>query len=70
MAPLPPNPFSELSEKELEEYRKNVERRQLGLSGMTNAHLFELEGTHSQQKAVPVNLKVSLWPNVGGLKTN
>ncbi|XP_063332686.1 adducin 3 (gamma) a isoform X2 [Pelmatolapia mariae] len=32
MAPLPPNPFSELSEKELEEYRKNVERRQLGLS--------------------------------------
>uniref|UniRef100_A0A3P8R729 Class II aldolase/adducin N-terminal domain-containing protein n=1 Tax=Astatotilapia calliptera TaxID=8154 RepID=A0A3P8R729_ASTCA len=33
MAPLPPNPFSELSEKALEEYRKNVERRQLGLSG-------------------------------------
>ncbi|XP_024863668.1 adducin 3 (gamma) a isoform X2 [Kryptolebias marmoratus] len=32
MAPLPPNPFNELSEKELEEYRKNVERRQLGLS--------------------------------------
>lgn len=32
MAPLPPNPFTELSEKELEEYRKNVERRQLGLS--------------------------------------
>ncbi|XP_029299195.1 adducin 3 (gamma) a isoform X2 [Cottoperca gobio] len=32
MAPLPPNPFSELSEKELQEYRKNVERRQLGLS--------------------------------------
>uniref|UniRef100_I3KHD7 Adducin 3 (gamma) a n=1 Tax=Oreochromis niloticus TaxID=8128 RepID=I3KHD7_ORENI len=34
MAPLPPNPFSELSEKELEEYRKNVERRQLGLSAL------------------------------------
>ncbi|XP_042244548.1 adducin 3 (gamma) a isoform X3 [Thunnus maccoyii] len=33
MAPLPPNPFSELSEKELEEYRKNVERRQLGPNG-------------------------------------
>nr|XP_046263992.1 adducin 3 (gamma) a isoform X2 [Scatophagus argus] len=32
MAPLPPNPFSELSEKDLEEYHKNVERRQLGLS--------------------------------------
>ncbi|XP_077379686.1 adducin 3 (gamma) a isoform X2 [Festucalex cinctus] len=33
MAPLPPNPFSELSEKDLQEYRKNVERRQLGLDG-------------------------------------
>ncbi|KAM7418799.1 hypothetical protein PAMA_016094 [Pampus argenteus] len=32
MAPLPPNPFSELSEKDLDEYRKNVERRQLGPS--------------------------------------
>ncbi|XP_016890854.1 adducin 3 (gamma) a isoform X1 [Cynoglossus semilaevis] len=32
MAPLPPNPFSELSEKDLEEYHKNVEKRQLGLS--------------------------------------
>ncbi|KAM9362818.1 adducin 3 (gamma) a isoform 3-T4 [Symphorus nematophorus] len=32
MAPLPPNPFSELSEQDMEEYRKNVERRQLGLS--------------------------------------
>uniref|UniRef100_A0A667Z7L2 Adducin 3 (gamma) a n=1 Tax=Myripristis murdjan TaxID=586833 RepID=A0A667Z7L2_9TELE len=31
MAPLPPNPFSELSEKDLEEYRKNVERRQLAV---------------------------------------
>ncbi|XP_038569896.1 adducin 3 (gamma) a isoform X2 [Micropterus salmoides] len=32
MAPLPPNPFSELSEKDMAEYHKNVERRQLGLS--------------------------------------
>ncbi|XP_010765136.1 gamma-adducin-like isoform X2 [Notothenia coriiceps] len=32
MAPLPPNPFSELSEKEPHEYHKNVERRQLGPS--------------------------------------
>ncbi|XP_035260942.1 gamma-adducin-like isoform X2 [Anguilla anguilla] len=29
--PLPPNPFSQLSERELEEYRRRVERRQLGL---------------------------------------
>ncbi|CAL9700541.1 unnamed protein product [Knipowitschia caucasica] len=32
MAPQPPNPFSELSQREVEEYHKNVERRQLGLS--------------------------------------
>ncbi|XP_068448401.1 adducin 3 (gamma) a isoform X3 [Clinocottus analis] len=30
MAPLPPNPFSEQSEKVLQEYRTNVERRHLG----------------------------------------
>ncbi|XP_054459886.1 adducin 3 (gamma) a isoform X2 [Anoplopoma fimbria] len=30
MAPLPPNPFSEQAEKELQEYRTNVERRHLG----------------------------------------
>uniref|UniRef100_A0A3Q3XRX5 Class II aldolase/adducin N-terminal domain-containing protein n=1 Tax=Mola mola TaxID=94237 RepID=A0A3Q3XRX5_MOLML len=32
MAPLPPNPFTELSEQNMQQYRKNVERRQLGLS--------------------------------------
>ncbi|KAG7485161.1 hypothetical protein JOB18_004091 [Solea senegalensis] len=32
MAPLPPNPFSELAEKDLNEYRKNVEGKQPGLS--------------------------------------
>uniref|UniRef100_A0A8D2ZHX6 Adducin 3 n=1 Tax=Scophthalmus maximus TaxID=52904 RepID=A0A8D2ZHX6_SCOMX len=35
MAPLPPNPFTELSEKEVQEYRKNVERRQLGLTRLS-----------------------------------
>uniref|UniRef100_A0A8C9VLQ4 Adducin 3 (gamma) a n=1 Tax=Scleropages formosus TaxID=113540 RepID=A0A8C9VLQ4_SCLFO len=30
-APLPPNPFSQLSETELEQYKKSVERRQLGI---------------------------------------
>ncbi|XP_064418934.1 gamma-adducin isoform X2 [Latimeria chalumnae] len=30
-APLPPNPFSHLNEKVLEEYRKEVERRQQGI---------------------------------------
>ncbi|XP_068607087.1 gamma-adducin-like [Brachionichthys hirsutus] len=32
MAPLPPNPFTELSAKDMEEYRRNVERKRLGLS--------------------------------------
>ncbi|KAM9792480.1 adducin 3 (gamma) a [Neosynchiropus ocellatus] len=32
MAPQPPNPFTELLEKDVDEYRKNMERRQLGLS--------------------------------------
>ncbi|XP_068176816.1 adducin 3 (gamma) a isoform X2 [Antennarius striatus] len=32
MVPLPPNPFSELSAKDMDEYHKNVERSQLGLS--------------------------------------
>ncbi|XP_053711594.1 gamma-adducin-like isoform X3 [Synchiropus splendidus] len=32
MAPQPPNPFTELLEKDMDEYRKNMERRQLGLS--------------------------------------
>uniref|UniRef100_A0A8C9WQL9 Adducin 3 (gamma) a n=1 Tax=Scleropages formosus TaxID=113540 RepID=A0A8C9WQL9_SCLFO len=33
MEPLPPNPFSQLSETELEQYKKSVERRQLGIEG-------------------------------------
>uniref|UniRef100_A0A4W5MR88 Adducin 3 (gamma) a n=1 Tax=Hucho hucho TaxID=62062 RepID=A0A4W5MR88_9TELE len=32
MVPLPPNPFSQLSESEMDEYTMNVEKRQLGLS--------------------------------------
>ncbi|XP_074542185.1 adducin 3 (gamma) a isoform X3 [Halichoeres trimaculatus] len=32
MAPLPPNPFAELSKRDLEEYHKNVDGRQLGPS--------------------------------------
>ncbi|KAL6461939.1 hypothetical protein MHYP_G00300840 [Metynnis hypsauchen] len=31
MEPLPPNPFSELTERELSDYKKRVERQQLGL---------------------------------------
>uniref|UniRef100_A0A8C7NXD3 Adducin 3 n=1 Tax=Oncorhynchus mykiss TaxID=8022 RepID=A0A8C7NXD3_ONCMY len=38
MVPLPPNPFSQLSEKEMDEYTMNVEKRQLGLSGKRESH--------------------------------
>uniref|UniRef100_A0A8C1AZN1 Adducin 3 (gamma) a n=1 Tax=Cyprinus carpio carpio TaxID=630221 RepID=A0A8C1AZN1_CYPCA len=37
--PLPPNPFSELSEKELEDYQKRVERQQLGVYGKTRSRV-------------------------------
>lgn len=51
MAPLPPNPFSELSEQDMDEYRKNVERRQLGLSGTErHAHAHMQTDTHWSQK--------------------
>uniref|UniRef100_W5N3N2 Adducin 3 (gamma) a n=1 Tax=Lepisosteus oculatus TaxID=7918 RepID=W5N3N2_LEPOC len=39
MEPLPPNPFSQLTEKELEEYKKTVERRQLGIEGEASGTL-------------------------------
>lgn len=31
--PAPPNPFSHLTEGELEEYKKTIERKQQGLEG-------------------------------------
>lgn len=31
--PAPPNPFSHLTEKELEEYKKTIERKQQGIEG-------------------------------------
>lgn len=33
--PLPPNPFSELSERDLDDYKQQVEHQQLGLEGNT-----------------------------------
>ncbi|KAM7393896.1 hypothetical protein PAMP_020732 [Pampus punctatissimus] len=48
MAPLPPNPFSELSEKDLDEYRKNVERRQLGPSDSNHTGLMNGKGDHGE----------------------
>lgn len=66
MAPLPPNPFSEFVEKDIEEHRKNVERRQLGLSG-TPAHRHT--HTHKQKKHTcllsAMNLCTHVHPEIG-----
>ncbi|XP_036380717.1 adducin 3 (gamma) a isoform X3 [Megalops cyprinoides] len=48
MGPLPPNPFSQLSEKELEEYRRAVERRQLGIE---ENHTVMLNGKDDSHEA-------------------
>lgn len=37
--PAPPNPFSHLTEKELEEYKRTIERRQQGVEGQCSGHL-------------------------------
>lgn len=39
MRSLPPNPFSELTEKMLEEYKSVLEQRQLGQDGMILPYL-------------------------------
>uniref|UniRef100_A0A8C6LSA4 Adducin 3 (gamma) a n=1 Tax=Nothobranchius furzeri TaxID=105023 RepID=A0A8C6LSA4_NOTFU len=69
MAPLPPNPFSGLSEKALEEYRKNVERRQLGLSdnhtGLVNGkdnHDEELSKRVSQLTTSVESVEITVRP--------
>ncbi|XP_053125343.1 beta-adducin [Hemicordylus capensis] len=43
VAPEPPNPFSQLTDQELEEYKKEVERKKLGLDGEKDAGLEEEE---------------------------
>ncbi|CAM5127474.1 unnamed protein product [Natator depressus] len=39
--PEPPNPFSQLTDQELEEYKKEVERKKLGLDGERDASVEE-----------------------------
>ncbi|NWR69420.1 ADDG protein, partial [Centropus unirufus] len=46
--PAPPNPFSHLTEKELEEYKKTIERRQQGLED-AEQELFSDEGSSVSQ---------------------
>ncbi|XP_014906755.1 adducin 3 (gamma) a isoform X4 [Poecilia latipinna] len=67
MAPLPPNPFSELLEKE--QHHKNVERRQLGLSenhtGLMNGkenHDDELSKRVSQLTTSVESVEITVRP--------
>ncbi|XP_076023375.1 gamma-adducin-like isoform X2 [Genypterus blacodes] len=58
MAPLPPNPFSELLEKDLDQYRKNMDRRQLGLSG-NHTGLMNGKNNHSGDADDELSKRVS-----------
>ncbi|XP_064418925.1 gamma-adducin isoform X1 [Latimeria chalumnae] len=54
-APLPPNPFSHLNEKVLEEYRKEVERRQQGIED-PEQELISDDGSTVSQTQSPHNI--------------
>lgn len=56
--PVPPNPFSHLTEKELEEYKKTIERKQQGLEGQWCMFCFVLcRGLHFNHQFIP-SLKI------------
>ncbi|XP_060767605.1 adducin 3 (gamma) a isoform X2 [Neoarius graeffei] len=48
--PLPPNPFSELSERDLDDYKRQVERQQLGLEENHTNALLNGKGTHNEEE--------------------
>lgn len=37
--PAPPNPFSHLTERELDEYKRTIERKQQGVEGQYSSQL-------------------------------
>ncbi|KAM9174980.1 beta-adducin [Mergus octosetaceus] len=51
--PEPPNPFSQLTDQELEEYKQEVERKKLGLQGEKDAAVEESQA--SPQKSPPAS---------------
>ncbi|KAJ7305300.1 hypothetical protein JRQ81_011218 [Phrynocephalus forsythii] len=51
LEPEPPNPFSQLTDQELEEYKKEVERKKLGIDGEKDSGLEE-EMTSPRQSAL------------------
>lgn len=59
--PAPPNPFSHLTEKELEEYKKTIERKQQGLEGQWCG--FQCWGLHFNSEFI-LSLRISTVKNV------
>ncbi|XP_040394387.1 beta-adducin [Cygnus olor] len=59
--PEPPNPFSQLTDQELEEYKQEVERKKLGLHGEKDTVVEESQG--SPQKSPPVSAPQSPAPS-------
>lgn len=70
--PAPPNPFSHLTEKELEEYKKTIERKQLGLED-AEQELFSDDGSSvsqiQSQTQSPQNVPEKLEENHADLYT-
>ena len=70
--PAPPNPFSHLTEKELEEYKKTIERKQLGLEE-DEQELFSDDGSSvsqiQSQTQSPQNVPEKLEENHADLYT-
>uniref|UniRef100_A0A8C4S567 Adducin 3 (gamma) a n=1 Tax=Erpetoichthys calabaricus TaxID=27687 RepID=A0A8C4S567_ERPCA len=58
MGPLPPNPFSHLTEEELEEYKKEVQRRQLGYEDADQELTSDDGSTFSQPQSQPQSPKI------------
>ncbi|GCB84273.1 hypothetical protein scyTo_0024878 [Scyliorhinus torazame] len=46
--PEPPNPFNELTDQELEDYKREVEQKQLGLDGSASRSLVRFDGANHQ----------------------
>uniref|UniRef100_A0A8C2THU9 Adducin 2 n=1 Tax=Coturnix japonica TaxID=93934 RepID=A0A8C2THU9_COTJA len=51
--PEPPNPFSQLTDQELEEYKREVERKKLGLQGDKKVEDGQAPGDSSTEKEPP-----------------
>ncbi|XP_006135073.1 gamma-adducin isoform X1 [Pelodiscus sinensis] len=60
--PAPPNPFSHLTEKELEEYKKTIERKQQGMED-AEQELVSDDGSSVSQTQSPQNVPEKLEEN-------